>query len=302
MRVLKATLERDKDKQIVLMPLFFKISLGKNGKTVSKNLLVQLGLANLYGWIAYTIYDDFLDDEGKPKLLSVANLTLRELTTIFNTVLPKKTGFQAFFHKIMDMIDAANTWEVMNCRLQIQNSTVSADRQEFKTQGFPIPNYGNLSRLADRSLGHALGPLAILFSLGFTSKSSEIKNLMKFFKHFLIARQLNDDAHDWEKDLKMGHVNAVGSQILKKAKHKKLKTEIDQLQKIFWYETVVDICQTVLKHTRLAQKALKEISIITNSSLLKKLLVSIEDSAQKALKERKETLKFLGIYGKTTSP
>lgn len=292
MSVLKAILKRDKDRQIILMPYFFKISLGKNRKTVSKNLLVQLGLANLYGWIAYTIYDDFLDDEGEPRLLSVANLALRELTTIFNTVLPKETGFQVFFHKTMDTIDAANTWEVSNCRIKIEGS-------KLNIQNLKIPDYGDLSRLAHRSLGHALGPAAILFSLGYKASSSELKNLMHFFKHFLIARQLNDEAHDWEEDFKMGRINAVGFQILKRVRNKKLG--IKEFQKIFWTEIVVGVCQTVLKHTQLARKALDKIPIICDPSLMEKLLIPIEASAQKALREREETLKFLKTYGKTTS-
>jgi len=287
--VLEATLKKDKDKQIALMPYFFKVSLGEKGKSVPNDLLVKLGVANMCGWIAYTIYDDFLDEEGNPKLLSVANVCLRESTTIYNSLLSEETGFPVFLQKVVDTIDAANTWEVANCHIKYQKLNI---------KNFKIPDYGDFSRLAHRSLGHALGPLAILFSLGFSEKSPEVKNLMKFFKHFLIARQLNDDTHDWEKDLKAGQINAVGARILKKAKSQKLGIEYDKLQELFWYEVVVDICQTVLKHLQLARKALEEISIIADPSLLSKLLIPIEHSAQEALKEREETLKFLRAYGK----
>lgn len=282
--VLEATLKKDKDKQIALLPYFFKVSLGKKGKSVSNNLLVKLGVANICGWIAYTIYDDFLDEEGEPKLLSVANICLRESTTIYNNILSKKTGFYFFVQHIADRIDSANTWEVANCRFD----------------PIKLQDYGDFSRLAERSLGHALGPLAILFSLGFKEKSPEVRNLMNFFQHFLTARQLNDDAHDWEKDLKAGQINAVGAQILKRARSQRLEIEDSRLQEIFWNEVVVGICQTILKHVQLARKALEKILIIDNLSLLSKLLIPIEASAQKALKEREETLKFLRAYGKTT--
>jgi len=290
-KCLEATLKKDEDKQITLMPYFFKISLGKKGKSVSKDLLVKLSLVSIYGWIAYTIYDDFLDDEGEPKLLSVANVCLRESTTILNNVLPEETGFPALLQKVVDTIDAANTWEVTHCRVKVQ-------RSKFKVQNLIIPDYGDLSPLTHRSLGHALGPVAILFSLGYKASSPEVKNLMRFFKHFLIARQLNDDAHDWEKDLKAGQINAVGAQILKKTKGQKLGIEYDKLQELFWYEIVVDVCQTVLKHAQLARRALKKIPIIADPSLLDKLLIPIERSAQKALEEREETLKFLRAYRK----
>jgi len=290
LKQLDKTLKRDKDKQIVLMPYFFKVSLGKKEKSVSGDLLIKLGLANLYGWIAYTIYDDFLDDEGDPKLLSVANVALRELTTIFDNVLPADTGFPNLFVKVMDTIDAANTWEVTHCRGNLKNLKSSN-----------IPDYGDFSKLAQKSLGHALGPAAILFSLGYSNKSPEVKNLMKFFKHYLIARQLNDDAHDWERDLKMGHINTVGALVLKKARQKKIsfkKIEKDMtpFQEIFWYEVVVDVCSQVINQVKRAKSYLTKVDIIEDTSLFEKLLAKVEASAQEALEEREETLKFLKSY------
>jgi len=309
LKQLGKTLKRDKDKQIVLIPHFFRVSLGQNGKGVLNDLVVQLGLANLYGWMAYTIYDDFLDKQGDPKLLSVANLCLRESTIIFNTALPQKSKFQSFLQWIADAVDAANTWEVTHCRAKIRNP-------KFEIRNFTIPEYGDLSQLAEKSFGHALGPAAILFSLGYSNKSPEIKNLMKFFKHYLIARQLNDDAHDWERDLKMGHVNAVGAEILKKAKSQKSpaspseagrakvktttkKSKLDNTQllpEIFWYEIVVNVCDEVLRHVQKARGYIKKVSVVTDTAIFEKILSKIEQSAAQALKEREETLKFLKAY------
>lgn len=308
LKQLNKTLKGDKDKQIVLMPFFFKASLGKNGEDVADNLLVQLGTINLYGWIAYGIYDDFLDEEGDPKLLSVANLCLRESTTIFNSILPPKSKFHLFLQQVVDTIDAANTWEVTHCRVNPKNLLTK------NLKSLKIPDYNNYSKLAERSLGHALGPIAILFSLGYKASSLEVKNLMKFFKHYLIARQLNDDAHDWEKDLKMGHINAVGAEILKnlktekpriaqaqggKLKNKRAKKDFYLLQEIFWYEVVVNICDEVLKHAQKARDHIKKVSVVNNVAIFEKILVPIEKSALKALKEREETLRFIKSYSQT---
>ncbi|MCP6718944.1 MAG: hypothetical protein KJI71_01755 [Patescibacteria group bacterium] len=294
---LARTLKKNKDKQIVLLPYFFKTALVKNGENISGQKLKLLGLANLYGWIAYTIYDDFLDDEGEPKLLSVANLMLRDLTTIFNNVLPPESGFHTFFHQIMDALDAANTWEVNNCRIDIRNNQLKIPNT--------LPNYGNFTKIAERSLGHMLGPTAILFSLGYTEKSSEIKNLTSFFKHYLTARQLNDDAHDWEEDIKKGHINSVGSAVLRKWREMtpfKKQKEINilkimpDLQKISWQEVMPGICQNVLKQTELAKKSLLKIPPISNPSIMVDLLVPVRRSAEKALTEREEAIKFLKAY------
>lgn len=281
-------LKKDKDKQVVLMPYFFALSLDLPQEKISYNFMVALGMANLYGWIAYTIYDDFLDNEGKIDQLSVANLCLRELTIIFNGVLPKETGFADVFRQIIDTLDAANTWEVTHCRFDPKQKKIPR-----------LPNYRDYGRLADRSLGHALGPIAVLMSLGFSKDSLEVTEFVSFFRHYIIARQLNDDAHDWEKDLLTGQINAVGVEILKDCPKKSEKETIEampNLQKIFWFKTFGKISRMVLKHTSLAKEALDNNLAIKNTFLLKKLIASVENAVEIGIKEQEESIKFLKAY------
>ena len=264
--ILEKTVKRDKDRQIVLLPYFFNIALGKQGKKINLDFLITLGVANIYGWIAYTIYDDFLDDEGNPKELSLANVCLRELTAIYNGIIPEE------FQEVMDTLDSANAWEIANTR--------------FNSKHYPpnsIPNYGDLAQLSNKSLGHALGPVAILIKLGYPVDSPEMKNLLDFFQHYIIARQLNDDAHDWEEDLSRGQINAVGAMILTKTKVK------SKMRKIFWQEVFEDLAKIIFIHIECAQKALPA---------LKDMLVPIERSIQKGLKEHKEAVDFLKVYSK----
>lgn len=282
-KIIKKTLRGDKDKQITLLPYFFKKSLQKNlenGKNISEELLVKLGVANTLGWIAYTIYDDFLDDEGDTKLLSVANAALRESSLIFASILPEESGFAEFSKKTFDIIDNANTWEIKHCRSN------------------KLPDFKNYSQLAEKSIGHSLGPIAILFALGYRENSTEVKNITKFFEHYIIARQLNDDAHDWEDDLKKGHINSVTAEILKNNKNN--SKSFETLQRIFWEKIIIDVCQNMLKHVELARTHLKKVDIIENSEIFEEIISSIEKSAKKALKERKETLKFIKNQKDTT--
>lgn len=275
-----------KNKDIILLPFYFKSALGANGRKTSDDLIVKLGVANLFGWIAYTIYDDFLDEEGDPKKLSVANVCLRESAELFGSVAPK-TGFPAFSKNIFDIIDGANMWEVSNCR-----------------DAPAIPNYGDYSQLANKSLGHALGPIAILLALGYKENSAEVRNTMRFFRNYIIARQLNDDAHDWEDDLKRGQVNAVGARLLSTiggsavgGKDTRGKTSgIEKLREVFWRKTILGACEDILRHTELAKKDLKKLSIIQEPQVFLEMLAAIERSADKALKEREETMKFLKTY------
>jgi len=104
----------------------------------------------------------------------------------------------------------------------------------------------------------------------------------------------------------MGHINAVGAEILKKFKtqNSKRKATIQDsrldstqlLQEIFWYKIVVNVCDEVLKHVQKARGYIRKVSVVDNTALFERILASIEQSAQKALKERGETVKFLKAY------
>jgi len=295
LNMLSRIIEKDKDKQVVLLPYFFKSALGKKGKKINEQTVMELGLANLFGWTAYTIYDDFLDEEGDPRLLSLANICLRELTMIFKSVLPKNKKFQDFWQKTLDAIDAANAWETTSCRLK-------ANQSNFIIPS-PLPDFGDYSKLAERSIGHSLGPAAILFSLGLKEDSLEIKNLSAFFCHYIIARQLNDDAHDWEDDLKKGQASAAVSLTIKKWQEKHpAKKEIDikgdllELQQIFWHEVIVEMCHEIKKRIGLARECLEKNAIIQKPSKFLEILEPIEGSADQALQEQKETVEFLRTY------
>lgn len=186
----------------------------------------------------------------------------------------------------MDNLDGANSWEVCNCRIK---------------KNFQIPAYDTVAKLAHRSLGHALGPIAILFVLGYDESSKEVKYILEFFSYYLAARQLDDEAHDWEEDLQKGHINAVVSRILRKAEQKHIPfkaphADMDTLRELFWYEVITGVSQDMLSYIDSARSALSEIPIITDTSLLEKLLCRVERSAKKALKEREETIMFLDAY------
>lgn len=290
--------KQDNLQKIILLPYIFKKALGKNGKKVSQKVLVQLGLANLLGWLAYTIYDDFIDEEGDPKNLPLANLCLRELTMVFSGVLSKKEGkeFNLFFRQVMDQLEQAHHWEVTRCRIQVEKMKFAIPQK--------LPNDQKHSKLADRSRGHALGPLAILFSLGHSQNSFDVKNAMAFFHHYLIARQLSDDMHDWEEDLKRGQLNSSVVALLKKWRSKKKKKNIDlnidleKLQELFWYEVVTEMCEDLLAHVEKAKQALKKLRIVEHSELLETMLTSVEQATQKTLKEQAEAVKFLKAYEK----
>jgi hypothetical protein len=280
--------------QIFLLPYHFATSLHERyAKKISGTVQIELGAATVFGWIAYTIFDNTLDNEGNPEHISVATLCLREVVDIYGRTMPPSG--RALFTAIMDGIDRANAWERRNCFRPVV---------DLRT----LPSYGDDSILAEKSLGHALGPIAILLQLGQNVTSTDTKALISFFKHYLIARQLNDDAHDWLADLKRGFLNSVSVEVLKRW-HKKqptvsaislspdfFATEETNLQRIFWNTTIVGVLKKIDKHCTQARRDLAKIHSLRTTDYFTNIIASLEHASATAKREREMTLEFLKTY------
>lgn len=250
--------------------------------------LDKLGLANLYGWTAYTIYDDFLDDEGKPLLLSSANAALRLSYEYFLNAIPKKE-FQSQVRTLFGLIDAANTWEIMECRYEAQKHrsiTIAA-----------LPNYSDLAPLAHRSIGHALAPLAVLYKSGASTSSNDFQAVYTALKKYIIIKQLNDDAHDWQEDFLHGRITYVVATILKELAVTpgtyKFNHLFPVMQRHFWYHTLTTICEEMEQQLRLSRQALATCSAIKHTNTISGLLDTIEASLQETLAKQAQTKTFL---------
>lgn len=289
----KKIITKNKSWQITLLPAIFSDSLQNNSQKISEDTLIDLGAANSYGWIAYTIYDNFFDQEGKVELLSAANFCLRKLALIYAEVFrihDSPIDRIKVFENIMNTIDNANHLEIKTCRAKINGSKITLPAQLRKNINSFHP--------ADKSMGHAAAPITILMLLGHEINSKEIKNTLGFFRHYLAARQLNDDAHDWKEDLKMGHITIANAPIFKKFKDYTVDTEknVAKIENIFWTKSLPIISKQILSHIKKADNLLNKISIINDKKPLKSLLTPIESSAILAAKEHKKTTQFLKEY------
>lgn len=293
-KIQEKILKKDKMGEIILLPYYFQKSFYRKNSVVNEEILVKLGSANLYGWIAYAIYDDFFDKKGNPRWLSVANVCLREVTSIYYSLFGKN-GCWPIFSRILDNMDNANSWEVNYCRAKAERGCF------FIPDNFP--DYKNFSFLSDRSMGHALGPIAILFLLGYKVDSGEVQSVLGFFRNYIIARQLNDDVHDWEGDLQRGNLSPVVTKIavyIKKKYPQKTslcwKKDKTRLQEAFWKEIVTDFLLIILRNTRQSKKMLTKTAAFKRNNELEKLLVPISKSARYALREQREIMRFLRAY------
>lgn len=268
-RVCKA----DQNFEITLMPQFFERALDVPGDVHS----TTLGLANLYVWIAYSIYDDFIDNEGNPAGLPVANVAMRASLNCFRTVLPHDAQFQRYVDAVFAGMDGANAWEINNCRFVVQDGSVVITE---------LPKYGNCTVLAKRAFAHALTPMAILAQHA-RENAKQLHHIESAFRHYLIARQLNDDMHDWLKDMQAGQASYVVTTILRDMHVKQGRYDLDKLlpamQGCFRRTTMLKVCERMLWHITAARQhfAKSQLLRVTNDVYL--LLDTLELSARKSM-------------------
>jgi hypothetical protein len=282
------------DKEIVMVPYLMREALGKRC-TLSRAALDELALSNIYGWIAYTIYDDFLDAEGDPSSLSAANFFLRELTALYSALDRQIPEVENYFKKLMGQIDDANIWEQRYCRVTVEHGFLMLPRK--------LP-YQSIETLADRSLGHALPAIALFLALGYAPDAAEMDALLSFFRNYLIARQLHDDAHDWKEDLVRGQINSVGAKLLREMRKRDgvlyrridIAEHLPGLQRLFWRVVIDDVVRDVYFFLDRAREALQALDCLEHRDGMALVLERLSASAERTLRERETAIDFLNHY------
>lgn len=292
------TIRGNHDKQMPLMAYYTKQAFGKNGEGISDDIVAEMGLANIFFWTAFIIYDDFWDEDesSDPKMLSIANIFARHYTSFFSTLLGEGSGFRNFFHTLMDDLDAANAWETEHCRTRVEGTTFFIPEV--------LPDYDNYEKKYRPASGHILGSVAELVMLGYALNTPTMQSLIDYFKHYLIVMQLNDDAHDWEEDIARGHLSTVVVLLLYDIKAEgwekstiDLAENLPELKKVFWFATMPKYIQLARKHAEVARQALASLDMLGDPAPLLRLITITESAALKAEKEHKDSEEFIVAYG-----
>ncbi len=296
---IEKTIRGNRDKQMSLMAYYTKVSLGKSGESIPDELVADIGLANIFFWTAFIIYDDFWDrdEAADPRLLPIANIFARHYIDFF-IALPDDKEFRPFFHDLMDKLDGSNAWEVENCRAKVEGSIFHIPAT--------LPDFGDYENKYRPASGHILSSVAILTQFGKELKTEDWGNIVSYFKHYLVAMQLNDDAHDWEEDLQRGHLSTVVTILLNDLKNSgwekqtiDLSTDLPEIRKIFWFTTMPQYVKIVLAQTDISRKALRSISIIEEPDLLERIITTTENVARQAERESTDSGAILKEYANT---
>lgn len=284
-RFLKEMIKKDEDGEIVLLPLVVATSLSEK---IDQKKVTDLCLASLYGWMAYTLYDDFLDEESEGWMLPVANVCMNRLSCVYSNL--KNEEIYRWYCRLIDQMEQANSWEINNARIK-GRTRVDAKK---------VPSFGDLQVIANKSIGHSLGGLASMILAG--CKPADIENMYDFFHNYLVARQLNDDAHDWENDLKRGQINAVGAMTLRDffrqtgRRYFLYVRDIDKIRLIFWNKTMNKVSKKIFLANKKARQAIGRVKTIEDNEFYLNRLARLDASAQMAIDESGKVKEFIDNY------
>lgn len=296
-KILKQLKASHRQREIVLLPYLFAQSLVQPTVKPTLDKFIDLGLASLYGWMAYTIYDDFLDDAGQVRFLPAANLCHRlSLATFQQTVGPTQTAFLAYVEQVFETMDEANAWEVTHCRSTPGRPPLSLEQ---------LPAFGDRHSLADRSLGHLLAPIGSLILCGRNLSSPAIQKLEQGLRHYLIARQLHDELHDWPDDLAAGHLSYTVCELWHdlsgRSRHQATNHQLP-MRRQFWYHSLTNICDVIDFHCQQASRAIASSHLLTAGGITDQLLSQLRTSTSQTRRQQKQLVGFLEEYRHSPKP
>lgn len=262
---------------ITCVPYIIYSSIKKPIK-IDDQILADISKATLFGWLAYDIYDDFFDKQAIPHQLSIANFSLRKLSAIFTSDY-FSPQFHTFFHETMNIVDNANASEAIRPNIVVSRGSINLNDEIISVCKSAITNPEN------KSIGHILPVVAVYSLVGYSPQHIKTVKAINFFKNYLAARQIIDDMHDWEEDIRSGKINTVSCQIINEALIRgNRKTTLNYLRSLFWETTIIKSCRVAQRHINQAEKF--------NFPLLQ-ILEPLKNAIDLTIKERQIALDFL---------
>lgn len=243
------------------------LSLDLSTKTkINQSLLNKLSMINLYAWIAYTIYDDLNDNEGKITDLPIANLCLQSLFLEVSR-LPKS---EIYLPKLCRLLN------IMEQNFLLEKDKLFLNRAKEK----------DIIALSYRkSIGQIFGVYYFLEYYHLVDK----KLILEIMRCLLLLKQINDDLHDCFRDFSKGQINSVNYFLIKEDfdKHENKKQKI-----IFYQKTAPLIYNKMDFYLRKAKNLLRKQKLLKQDNYFKKILSYYEKLIVEGQRERQNLLNY----------
>ena len=255
-RMLRETIKKDCSGTITLLPHRIAFSLGF--ESITKKTSVVCGLLSLYGWIAYSIYDQIIDGEECLQVLPIANVFHGEMTALLSRI--TRNVQASLCRKMIDSLNCAQLCEVKN-RINLKNKTRRPDMPSEK-------------QTIDKSIGFALPSILALSLSGLSATGTDMRKFISLFRHFIFIKQMSDDIRDWREDIKNQIATIVTARLWDNADNAECVERI-----------LVASARDIIEYCRTAKKILGSSRRLSKSVFLFNMIDAHEHTAQAFLEK-----------------
>lgn len=274
----RAIYNHDQHGEIGQFSTLFIASIPGHDNTLQQQAL-SFDIANSYIWTAYTLLDRLLDNPASIQLSHTPSI-LASIGSLKNRALERYSAphkhISLLFELFNEMDDALQT-EVSRCRATVTNTTFTIPH---------LPKRTTLqSLLYKKSLAHIAGPAL----LGATINPSAQPRILEALKQYCATRQLLDDLHDWEVDLRNGHITLPVAELLlafgapEESTHA-FEAFIPELRRLFWQSVAEKLCAAAEQQATEAMYSFhKFLNISPTSPFITTTLAPLLRSAKKTI-------------------
>jgi hypothetical protein len=239
-------------RESVMVPFFLSAMLKPSTQQTDTQLeektktLLKLSHANLSGWIGYSMMDDVMDGDAPPSLIPFANFCLRAMNTMY-----AKHFNEDNFTIVSNLLSETDKAYATEAALKLAKTE----------NGYSLATIPDPEKIcgASKSIGQVIACLGVLQEI-----DADGKSLISFYRHFLEAKQMNDDAEDLIEDLSLGRMTKIGAMVLSAYKKRKAVGSIDvpsereTLLDIFWNDIFDNVYTEIIDNLHRAEVALSE--------------------------------------------
>lgn len=279
----------DKHQEIGLAAFYTNLYLNS---PLDQNIVEELGQINMLGWLAQTIYDDWTDENTSQSPLALAQIAWREVGTAFNSRCQGQPQLNQWINKLLDEVDATNGLESLANQITGNNTNLILPENK------PHLDF----TLNCKSIGHTI-PIGITFSLGKKFEKSTLDGVEQMFRHYLSAKQICDDIHDWEADLKARRLTLVIRLILEQFRLENphiesinLDTNLNTLRTIFWKQAMPASLQLAADWITQATSWCRDLPWSNKPDFFLTNLQRVQTAIQKCRHDFFKTTEFITTY------
>jgi hypothetical protein len=233
--------------------------------------LNDLSIAIFFAWLGYTLQDEIIDKQRPKEFIPTSNTLIRIGWKYYYKLIEKYPTFEKEILEAFRICDKNYEWEAKSTKFDKENLEKMLKRK------------WSYKYIKNRMEPYLTSLKFIPAFIGVDKKKEQ--HLYDFFASQVIIDQLNDDAHDWQEDSKLGTMTYVLSLLYSETKN------TTKHETLFWDIVILKVIRVCMKEYMKASQALKKLN--PKKEILQIVLDKTYAPIQKAEVEREKVLNLL---------